>query len=102
MHQLGREDLDIGRLLDVPIELTVELGRHQMPLEDALDLRPGSFVPANRLADEPVEVHVAGRVVAYGQMVVIDEELGIRVTEMAGGRALGAQEPGRTAELPGL
>ena len=83
--------------MHVPVEVTVELGRHTMSLRQALDLRPGSFVPANRLADEPVEVHVGGRAIAYGHVVVIDEELGVRITETAAARH---SDPARWEEPP--
>jgi flagellar motor switch protein FliN/FliY len=73
---------DLARLYDVPVECIVELGRHTIPLREALELSTGSFVPANRLADEPVEVLLGGRVAAYGELVVIDEEIGIRITEL--------------------
>lgn len=83
MHLPDNERRHLARLSEVPIECSVELGRTTMPLRDALELRPGSFVATNRLAEQPVEFHVAGRLVAYGQIVVIDEELGIRITELA-------------------
>jgi flagellar motor switch protein FliN/FliY len=74
---------DLARLADIPVDCTVELGRHMIPLRDALELRRGSFVPTNRLADEPVELRLGGRLAAYGELVVIDDQIGIRVSELA-------------------
>ena len=73
------------RVWDVPIELTVEVARTAAPLRALLDLRPGTVVPLNRLASEPVELRAGGRILAFGEVIVIDDEFGIRVTELANG-----------------
>ncbi|HAR64514.1 MAG: flagellar motor switch protein FliN [Candidatus Margulisiibacteriota bacterium] len=73
---------DIGMILDVPMELTVELGRTTMYIKDILDLGPGSVVEINRLAGEPIELLVNGKVIAKGEVVVIDEKFGLRITEL--------------------
>jgi flagellar motor switch protein FliN len=75
---------DLERLNDVMVELTVEVGRTRMTLGQALALGPGSVVTLDRLADKPVDLLVNGRPIARGEVVVIDEEFGLRITEVAG------------------
>ena len=75
-----------SRLHDVPVELAVEVGRTQMTIREALALGPGSIVTLNRLAGEPVDLLVNGKPIARGEVVVIDEEFGLRVTEVLGAR----------------
>jgi flagellar motor switch protein FliN len=73
---------DLRRLYDVPVELAVEIGRVTMTIRETLDLTPGSIVALNRLAGEPVDLLVNGRPLARGEVVVIDEEFGLRITEI--------------------
>ena len=73
---------ELERLHDVPVELAVEIGRTHMTIRDALALGPGSIVTLNRLAGEPVDLLVNGKPIARGEVVVIDEEFGLRVTEV--------------------
>src|SRR5689334_3612480 len=73
---------DLERLYDVPVELTVEIGRTHMTIREALALGPGSLVTLNRLAGEPVDLLVNGKRIARGEVVVLDEEFGLRVTEV--------------------
>jgi flagellar motor switch protein FliN/FliY len=77
---------DLERLYGVTVELTVEVGRTRMTLGQALALGPGSVVPLDRLADKPVDLLVNGRPIARGEVVVIDEEYGLRITEVSGPR----------------
>ena len=79
-RHVGPEEL--ARLHDVPVELAVEIGRTQMTIREALALGPGSIVTLNRLAGEPVDLLVNGKPIARGEVVVIDEEFGLRVTEV--------------------
>lgn len=81
----GGEDggADLGRLQNVPVELAVEIGRTRMTIGEALALGPGSVVTVGRLAGDPVDLLVNGRVIARGEVVAIDEELGLRITEIA-------------------
>ena len=72
---------DLERLYDVMVELTVEVGRTRMTLGQALALGPGSVVTLDRLADNPVDLLV-GTPIARGEVVVIDEEFGLRITEV--------------------
>ena len=77
---LQTENIDL--LLDVPLEVTVELGRTSKSIREILDFAPGTIVELNRLAGEPVDVLVNGKFVAKGEVVVIEEAFGIRVTEV--------------------
>jgi flagellar motor switch protein FliN len=77
-------EVDLSRLTDVSVELTVEVGRTRMSLGETLSLGPGSVVTLDRLADTPVDLLVNGRPIARGEVVVIDEQFGLRITEVAG------------------
>lgn len=77
---LQTENIDL--LLDVPLEVTVELGRTSKSIKEILDFAPGTIVELNRLAGEPIDVLVNGKYVAKGEVVVIEEAFGIRVTEV--------------------
>jgi flagellar motor switch protein FliN len=80
-------DADLARLYDVPVELTVEIGRTRMTIGETLALGPGAIVSLNRLAGEPVDLLVNGTPIARGEVVVIDEEFGLRVTDVGAGVA---------------
>jgi flagellar motor switch protein FliN len=82
-------DGDLARLHNVPVELAVEIGRTRMTIGDTLGLGPGSIITLNRMAGEPVDLLVNGRPIARGEVVVIDEEFGLRVTEVVGSAAPG-------------
>ncbi|MEN6370659.1 MAG: flagellar motor switch protein FliN [Armatimonadota bacterium] len=69
-------------LLDVQLELSVELGRASMPVREVLQLGPGAVVELNKLGGEPVDILVNGRPIARGEVVVVDENFGVRVTEI--------------------
>ncbi|HMN99429.1 MAG TPA: flagellar motor switch phosphatase FliY [Miltoncostaeaceae bacterium] len=74
---------DISLLLDVPLQVTVELGRTQLRIRNVLELVPGSIIELDKLAGEPVDVLVNGKPIARGEVVVIDEEFGVRITDVA-------------------
>ena len=76
------EGADLERLHDVPVELAVEIGRTRMTIGETLGLGPGAIVTLNRLAGEPVDLLVNGKPIARGEVVVIDEEFGLRITEV--------------------
>ena len=76
---------ELERLHDVPVELAVEIGRTRMTIGETLALGPGSIITLNRLAGEPVDLLVNGKPIARGEVVVIDEEFGLRVTEVVSG-----------------
>ena len=82
--------VDLDRLRDVPVELAVEIGRTQMTIGETLSLGPGSIVTLNRLAGEPVDLLVNGTPIARGEVVVIDEEFGLRITEVVPGGSVAA------------
>ena len=69
-------------MIDVPVELAVEICRTTMTIGETLSLAPGSIVSLNRLAGEPVDLLVNGKVIAQGEVVVIDEEFGMRITDI--------------------
>jgi flagellar motor switch protein FliN/FliY len=89
---------DLRRLSDVPMELSVEIGRTRMTVGETLQLRAGSIVTLERLAGEPVDLLVNGTPIARGEVVIVDEEFGLRVTEIVEGASaaphLGEQESG--------
>ncbi|MCW3019345.1 MAG: flagellar motor switch protein FliN [Solirubrobacterales bacterium] len=73
---------DLSRLSDIPMELSVEIGRTHMTVGETLDLRVGSVVTLERLAGETADLLVNGSAIARGEVVVIDEQYGLRVTEI--------------------
>jgi flagellar motor switch protein FliN len=77
------EQGSIDLLLDVDLALSVELGRAAIPVREVLQLGPGSIVELDKLAGEPVDIMVNGKLIARGEVVVVDENFGIRVTEIA-------------------
>jgi flagellar motor switch protein FliN len=77
-------EADLSRLTDVTVELTVEVGRTHMSLGETMSLGQGSVVTLDRLADKPVDLLVNGRPIARGEVVVIDEQFGLRITEVNG------------------
>jgi flagellar motor switch protein FliN/FliY len=86
------QDADLRRLRDVPVDLAVEIGRARMTVGDTLALRPGSIVKLDRLAEEPLDLLVNGTRIARGEVVVIDEDFGLRITEVvAGGGVVAGQ-----------
>jgi flagellar motor switch protein FliN len=75
-------DLDLEVILDIPIELTVELGRARIPINELLQLGPGSAISLSKLEGDPVDILANDTLIARGQVVVQDEKYGIRVTEI--------------------
>jgi len=75
-------EADLSRLSDIPMELSVEIGRTHMTVGETLDLRVGSVVTLERLAGETADLLVNGTAIARGEVVVIDEQYGLRVTEI--------------------
>ena len=74
-------------IMDVPLRVSVELGRSSMTVEEVLALGPGSVIELNKLAGEPVDVLVNDRLIARGEVVVVDENFGVRVTEVISPRS---------------
>jgi flagellar motor switch protein FliN/FliY len=69
-------------LMDVSVPIAIELGRTSMAIEDILNLGPGSVVELDKLAGEPVDLLVNNKLLAKGEVVVIDENFGVRITNM--------------------
>jgi flagellar motor switch protein FliN/FliY len=77
-----QENIDL--IMDVPLEVTVELGRTSKSISDILDFSPGKIIELNRIAGEPIDILVNGKFVAKGEVVVIEESFGVRITEIIG------------------
>lgn len=75
-----QENIDL--IMDVPLEVTVELGRTTKSIQDILEFAPGTIIELNKIAGEPIDVLVNGKYVAKGEVVVIEESFGIRITEI--------------------
>jgi flagellar motor switch protein FliN len=73
---------DLSLVLDVPVDLVVEIGRTRMTIRETLGICRGTIISLDRLAGEPADLLVNGRLVARGEVVAIDEEFGLRVTEV--------------------
>jgi flagellar motor switch protein FliN/FliY len=76
----GNRNLDL--LLDVEIPIAVEVGRTRMTLEDVLRLVPGSVIALDKKAEEPVDLRVNGKLVARGEVVLVDDNYGLRITQI--------------------
>ena len=83
MEPVQVNEANIGLILDVPLQVTVELGRTKKSIKEILELTTGSIVELDKLAGEPVEIQVNGHFLAKGEVVVIDENFGVRITEIA-------------------
>jgi flagellar motor switch protein FliN/FliY len=73
---------DIDLIMDIPVQLSVELGRTKMPIKDLLQLAQGSVVELSALAGEPMDILINGLLLARGEVVLVNEKLGIRVTDI--------------------
>lgn len=80
MAMSQKENIDL--IMDVPLEVTVELGRTKKSIQDILEFAPGTIIELNKIAGEPIDVLVNGKYVAKGEVVVIEESFGVRVTEI--------------------
>lgn len=80
--QPAQETKNLDMLLDIPLQVTVELGRTKRSVKEILDLSSGSIIELDKLAGEPVDILVNNRLVAQGEVVVIDENFGVRVTDI--------------------
>ncbi|MDL4840072.1 flagellar motor switch phosphatase FliY [Aquibacillus rhizosphaerae] len=78
----AKEKHNLDMLLDIPLKVTVELGRTQRTVKDILELSSGSIIELDKLAGEPVDIHVNDKLIAKGEVVVIDENFGVRVTDI--------------------
>jgi flagellar motor switch protein FliN len=92
----GESLSDLRRLSAVPVDLSVEIGRARMSVGETLELREGSVVTLDRMAGEPVDLLVNGTPIARGEVVVIDEQFGLRLTQVLAAPV--ASEPAEIAE----
>jgi len=78
----GTEDVDLDVILDVPVSVSMEIGRTRMNIRNLLQLNQGSVVELDRLAGEPMDVLVNGTLIAHGEVVVVNDKFGIRLTDV--------------------
>ena len=86
-QKFGNENItpsqnDLEMILDIPVQLTVELGRTKMPIKNLLQLAQGSVVELASMAGEPLDVMINGFLIAQGEVVVVNDKLGIRLTDV--------------------
>ena len=80
--ELGAGDVKLDVILDIPVTIAMEIGRTQLSIRNLLQLNQGSIVELDRLAGEPMDVLVNGTLVAHGEVVVVNEKFGIRLTDV--------------------
>lgn len=78
----GGGEVNIDVILDVPVTLSMEVGRARLPIRNLLQLNQGSVVELERTAGEPLDVYANGTLVAHGEVVVVNEKFGIRLTDV--------------------
>jgi flagellar motor switch protein FliN/FliY len=78
----GPKDKNLQLILDIPLRVTVELGRTKMPVSELLNLTQGSVIELSKLAGEPMEVYVNEKLIARGEAVVVNEKFGVRLTDI--------------------
>jgi len=98
--QAGSVPADISRLSEIPMELSVEIGRTPTTVGETLELRVGSVVRLGRQAGEPVDLLVNGSPIARGEVVVVDERYGLRITEILDGQEHQLPTAGAEAQAP--
>lgn len=76
------QDINLDVILDVPVNISVEIGRCQVPIRDLLHYAQGSVIELERMVDEPLDVLVNNTLIAHGEVVVVDEKFGIRLTDV--------------------
>lgn len=95
MDKLSGKVANLDLLMDVPVKLTVELGSCHMQMREVLQLSLGSVVQLDKGAEAPVELYVNQKLLAWGEVVVVEDRLGIKITAIAGG---GSNESGEEAD----
>jgi flagellar motor switch protein FliN/FliY len=78
----SKRDVNLETILDVPVTLSMEVGRSRIPIRNLLQLNQGSVVELERAAGEPLDVFVNGTLIAHGEVVVVNEKFGIRLTDV--------------------
>ena len=81
-QSLEMKDVNLDVILDVPVTLSMEVGRTRIPIRNLLQLNQGSVVELDRAAGEPLDVYVNGTLIAHGEVVVVNEKFGIRLTDV--------------------
>ena len=84
MNATAENPANINLVLDVPVSLSVELGSSQLPMRDVLQLNVGSVVQLDKAADAPVELSINGKLIARGEVVVIEARFAVKITEIIG------------------
>jgi flagellar motor switch protein FliN/FliY len=78
------EDRNLDILLDVKVNITVQLGTSMLPMREVMELQPGSVIQLNQTANDPVGLFVNDKLIAYGEVVVVEDNFGIKITELVG------------------
>jgi flagellar motor switch protein FliN/FliY len=81
-NESENENHNLKMIMDIPLKVTVELGRSKMPVSDLLNLNQGSIIELSKLAGEPLEVLVNDKLIARGEAVVVNEKFGVRLTDI--------------------
>ncbi len=84
MNAIAENPANLNLVLDVPVSLTIELGGARLPMREVLQLNVGSVVQLDKPADAPVELSVNGKLIARGEVVVIEDRFGVKITEVIG------------------
>lgn len=82
MEASETKNLDV--ILDVKVQVTVQLGTCQLPMREVIDLTPGAVVQLKQQAKDPVGIHVNGKLIAYGEVVIVEDNFGVKITELVG------------------
>ena len=80
------EDKTLDLVLDVKVKVTVQLGYCQLPMREVLELAPGAVIQLNQQASDPVGLYVNDKLIAYGEVVVVEDSFGIKITELVGSK----------------
>jgi flagellar motor switch protein FliN len=83
------EDKTLDLVLDVKVKVTVQLGSCQLPMREVLELAPGAVIQLSQHASDPVGLYVNDKLIAYGEVVVVEDSFGIKITELVGSRPSG-------------
>jgi flagellar motor switch protein FliN/FliY len=81
-NESANKEVNLDVILDVPVTLSMEVGRTRIPIRNLLQLNQGSVVELDRAAGEPLDVFVNGTLIAHGEVVVVNEKFGIRLTDV--------------------
>jgi len=82
LKEQGQGEMNLDFILDIPLELSVELGKTKMLVNDLLQLGQGSIIELNKLAGESLEVYINHKLIARGEVVVVNEKFGVRLTDV--------------------